>query len=71
VLVVWGDKDGLIPVSAAYEFEQRIPRAELAIFENVGHVPMEEVPAESAAAVRAFLSKGLAEVSLPESIAAE
>lgn len=63
VLVIWGDKDGLIPVSAAYEFEQRIPQAELAIFENVGHVPMEEVPAESAAAVRAFLSKGHAEVA--------
>ena len=85
VLVIWGDKDGLIPVSAAYEFEQRIPQAELAIFENVGHVPMEEVPGESAAAVRAFLSKGQAEVAagpaegageaidlpLPESTAAE
>lgn len=63
VLVIWGDKDGLIPVSAAYEFKQRIPQAELAIFENVGHVPMEEVPAESAAAVRTFLSKGQAEVA--------
>lgn len=85
VLVMWGDKDGLIPVSAAYAFKERIPQAELAIFENAGHVPMEEVPGESAAAVRAFLSKGRAEVaagpvkgagegrdaSLTESVAAE
>lgn len=60
VLVIWGDKDGLIPVSAAHEFKKRIPQAELAIFENVGHVPMEEVPAASAAAVRDFLASALA-----------
>ncbi|MBC7103536.1 MAG: alpha/beta hydrolase [Parvibaculum sp.] len=63
VLVIWGDKDGLIPVSAAYAFKERIPQTDLAIFENAGHVPMEEVPAESAAGVRAFLSKGQAEVA--------
>jgi pimeloyl-ACP methyl ester carboxylesterase len=60
VLVIWGDKDGLIPVSAAHEFKKRIPQAELVIFENVGHVPMEEVPAASAAAVRDFLASALA-----------
>ncbi|ABS62973.1 alpha/beta hydrolase fold [Parvibaculum lavamentivorans DS-1] len=62
-LVLWGDKDGLIPVSAAHEFKARIPQAELAIFENVGHVPMEEVPEESAAVVRDFLGRALAETS--------
>lgn len=55
-LILWGDKDGLIPVSAAHEFKKRIPQAELVIFENVGHVPMEEVAEESAAAVRGFLA---------------
>lgn len=60
VLVLWGDRDGLIPVSAAHEFKKRIPQAELVIFENVGHVPMEEVSEESAAAVRAFLTRALA-----------
>ncbi|WP_421864416.1 alpha/beta fold hydrolase [Parvibaculum sp.] len=61
-LVLWGDKDGLIPVSAAHEFQKRIPQAELVIFENVGHVPMEEVPGASAAAVRSFLAKVRAKV---------
>ncbi|MDP1625878.1 alpha/beta fold hydrolase [Parvibaculum sp.] len=64
-LILWGDKDGLIPVSAAHEFKARIPQAELVIFENVGHVPMEEVAGESSAAVRDFLTRALAEVSGP------
>ena len=77
VLVIWGDKDGLIPVSAAHEFKKRIPQAELAIFENVGHIPMEEVPEESAAAVRNFLTSALAAPAAdmaetgPEAAAAE
>lgn len=65
VLVLWGDQDGLIPVSAAHEFQKRIPQAELVIFENVGHVPMEEIPEASAAAVRSFLAKGRAKVRAP------
>lgn len=60
-LVIWGDKDLLIPVAAADTFKERIPHAELVIYENVGHVPMEEVPAESAGAVAAFLGTALAE----------
>lgn len=59
-LIIWGDKDGLIPVSAAHEFKARIPHAELVIYENVGHIPMEEVPGESAGAVAAFLTSALA-----------
>ena len=59
-LIIWGDKDLLIPVAAADTFKDRIPHAELVIYENVGHVPMEEVPAESAGAVAAFLGAALA-----------
>jgi pimeloyl-ACP methyl ester carboxylesterase len=60
-LIIWGDKDLLIPVSAASTFKERIPHAELVVFENVGHVPMEEVAEESAAAVAAFLGAALTE----------
>lgn len=59
-LIIWGDKDLLIPVAAANTFKERIPHAELVIYENVGHVPMEEVPVESAGAVAAFLAVALA-----------
>lgn len=58
-LIMWGDKDGLIPVSAAHEFKARIPHADLVIYENVGHVPMEEVAEESAEDVRRFLTRAL------------
>lgn len=59
-LILWGDKDGLIPVSAAHEFKVRIPHADLVIYENVGHVPMEEVAGQSAGDVRRFLDGALA-----------
>ena len=59
-LIMWGDRDGLIPVSAAHAFKARIPHADLVIYENVGHVPMEEVAEESAADVRQFLDRALA-----------
>ncbi len=54
-LILWGEDDELVPVSDAYEFEKRIPTADLIVYENVGHIPMEEVAAQSAADVRAFL----------------
>ncbi|MBA4208881.1 MAG: alpha/beta hydrolase [Parvibaculum sp.] len=63
-LIMWGDRDGLIPVSAAHEFKARIPHAELVIYENVGHIPMEEVAEESAAAVAAFLAGALAPAAM-------
>lgn len=55
-LVLWGDKDGLIPVENAAEFERRIPGAKAIVYADVGHIPMEEVPEKSAADVAAFLA---------------
>ncbi len=58
-LILWGDKDGLIPVANASEFQKRISGAEVVIYPNVGHIPMEEVPEKSAADVDAFLTVAL------------
>jgi pimeloyl-ACP methyl ester carboxylesterase len=55
-LILWGDKDGLIPVVAAHEFHDAIPGSKLIIYPNTGHIPQEEVADQSAADVRAFLS---------------
>jgi pimeloyl-ACP methyl ester carboxylesterase len=55
-LILWGDKDGLIPVEHAAEFARRIPGAKVVVYTDVGHVPMEEVPEKSAADVDAFLT---------------
>ena len=54
-LILWGDKDPLIPVSHAPRFEAGIADARAIVYENTGHIAMEEVPARSAADVRAFL----------------
>jgi pimeloyl-ACP methyl ester carboxylesterase len=54
-LVLWGEKDEVIPVEMAYRFQEDLPRDTLVILENSGHVPMEEDPRESLAVLRAFL----------------
>jgi len=56
-LILWGADDNLIPVEAAYEYHQAIGGSELVVFEGVGHIPMEEIPDESAAAVKDFLAR--------------
>ena len=56
-LLLWGDKDRLIPVSNAQRFAQAIPGAQLIVYQGVGHVPMEEIGERSAADVDAFLSR--------------
>ena len=54
-LILWGDKDGLIPVEYAGEFAKRILASKVVIYPNVGHIPMEEVAEKSAADVQGFL----------------
>jgi len=55
-LILWGEQDHLIPVAAAHKFNAAIPGSKLFIYPATGHIPMEEVPDESANAVRAFLN---------------
>jgi len=54
-LILWGDKDGLIPIEYAGEFAKRIQGSKVLIYSNVGHIPMEEVAKKSAADVQSFL----------------
>lgn len=54
-LIIWGEEDEWIPVSSAYVFQEKIQEAELAIMEDMGHLPMEEDPETSAAIAREFL----------------
>ena len=56
-LILWGEKDFLIPVENAYLFEKNLPNSTLVLFENLGHVPMEEGPKQSLAPVLNFLAK--------------
>jgi len=54
-LVMWGDKDALIPVSDAQRFAADVPGARVRIYETLGHIPMEEDGARTAGDVREFL----------------
>jgi len=54
-LVIWGAKDRQQPVANAFRFQGDIKGAKLAVFEKLGHAPMEEDPQATAAAVAAFL----------------
>lgn len=55
VLIVWGERDGLIPVSAGRELHSRLPGSELHIIPNAGHVPHWETPEEFNGVVGTFL----------------
>lgn len=54
-LVLWGDRDQLIPVENAKRFQRDLPNDTLIVLENSGHVPMEESPERSLDALRSFL----------------
>ncbi|MFN3235633.1 MAG: alpha/beta fold hydrolase, partial [Pseudomonadales bacterium] len=54
-LVMWGKEDSLIPASTADKFAEVLDNVKVVIYDNVGHIPMEEIPTQSAQDVRAFL----------------
>jgi pimeloyl-ACP methyl ester carboxylesterase len=56
-LIIWGDKDRLVPVRYADEFERRIPGSRKVIFEDTGHVPMFERPVRFNREVEQFLAE--------------
>lgn len=55
-LVVWGEKDAMIPFSNAQDYLRAVPHAQLVSLPALGHVPFEEAPAQSLEPVRRFLS---------------
>jgi pimeloyl-ACP methyl ester carboxylesterase len=44
-LIVWGEKDSIIPVRDAAEFERLIPDSRKVVMRDTGHIPMAERPA--------------------------
>jgi pimeloyl-ACP methyl ester carboxylesterase len=54
-LIMWGKEDAVIPVSVADQFADALENTTLVIYENVGHVPMEEIPTRSAEDIISFL----------------
>lgn len=58
-LILWGGHDGLIPLRYGEQFNRDIAGSRLVVFPELGHVPQEEDPTATVAAVRDFLA-GLA-----------
>jgi pimeloyl-ACP methyl ester carboxylesterase len=54
-LILWGGKDRLIPPRWGQAFHEAIPGSQLVTFPSLGHVPQEEDPAATLAALRAWL----------------
>lgn len=56
-LILWGKEDAWIPPVLATHFNKQIPQSELLILDEVGHVPMEEIPQESVKYALRFLKQ--------------
>jgi len=56
-LLVWGEKDALIPFGNADDYLRDIRDARLVSFPELGHVPQEEAPALSVQPVQSFLAQ--------------
>lgn len=63
-LVMWGEDDALIPYEAATWYMQHLPKATLANYRGIGHLPQEEAAERSVADLRQWLTATLA--PLPE-----
>jgi pimeloyl-ACP methyl ester carboxylesterase len=53
-LLVWGDRDGVIPVTHAHQVHAAMPASRLEVFANAGHFPHQDQPARFVQAFRDF-----------------
>jgi pimeloyl-ACP methyl ester carboxylesterase/putative sterol carrier protein len=54
-LILWGQKDRLVPIRLGRKLARRMPDAELVVLPDVGHVPQFEVPEQTRELVLGFL----------------
>ncbi len=55
-LILWGGDDRLLPPELGERMAREIPHARLIVLQGLGHVPQEEDPPRTLAAVRRFLA---------------
>ena len=56
-VVLWGRRDRIIPVAHAYLFQQYLPVNTTIVYDDLGHVPMEEDGRRTAADMLAWLQQ--------------
>jgi len=54
-LLIWGENDGLVPVTFGEAYRRLIPNASLTVIPQAGHAPFEEQPEAFLARFEAFL----------------
>jgi pimeloyl-ACP methyl ester carboxylesterase len=64
-LILWGGRDRIIVPATAQRFAADIAGARVQVFDDLGHVPHEEDPARTVAALNAFLQPAAAAASAP------
>jgi pimeloyl-ACP methyl ester carboxylesterase len=57
VLIVWGDRDPIIPVSHGEQAHEALPHSRLEVLPGVGHVPQLEEPGRFVAVLERFLAE--------------
>jgi pimeloyl-ACP methyl ester carboxylesterase len=57
VLIVWGERDPIIPVGHGRAAHAQLPGSRLEVFPDAGHIPMLESPGRFAAVLQRFLDE--------------
>jgi pimeloyl-ACP methyl ester carboxylesterase len=55
-LLLWGEKDAMIPLANANDYLKSLPDSRLVVLPGLGHVPHEEAPSTSILSLKAFLA---------------
>lgn len=56
-LILWGEKDNMVPLKAAYIFKEKIVNSELKIFPKIKHNPHRQIPDELSEIIDQFLKQ--------------
>ncbi len=57
VLLIWGDRDPIIPISHGQHAHEAMPGSRLEVFEGVGHIPPVEAPERFVVVLERFLAE--------------
>lgn len=57
-LIIWGDKDNLIPISCGYNLAGQLRSSKLEVVTDCGHAPQEEKPLETSNLIKKFIEEG-------------
>ncbi|MEO0897601.1 MAG: alpha/beta hydrolase [Bacteroidota bacterium] len=57
-LIMWGEKDTWIPLDHAYKFNEYLVNSQIITYPDGGHIPMEELPLQTAVDAKDFLRGG-------------